>query len=47
MSTKKNYTEEEVLAMLKDYDRQFKLDTHAYTKACQYTVEDWFEKHKK
>ena len=41
------YTEKEVLRMLNNYDREFKLDTFAYTKPCKYTVEDWFERNKK
>ena len=41
------YTEQEVLRLLEDYDREFKLDTFAYTKACKYTILDWFNKNKK
>ena len=43
----KMYNEREVLRMLNNYDREFKLDTFAYTKPCKYTVEDWFERNKK
>jgi hypothetical protein len=32
--------------MKADYDRQFKLDSFAYTKPVNYTAEDWFEKSK-
>ncbi|HSE99744.1 MAG TPA: hypothetical protein VLA48_02520 [Nitrososphaeraceae archaeon] len=43
----KMYSEEEMLGMLKDYDREFKLDTFAYTKSCTFTVSQWFENNKK
>lgn len=41
------YTESEVLELLEKYDREFKLDTVAYTKAAKYTVSEWFEKNQK
>lgn len=41
------YSEEEVLEMLEDYDREFKLDTFAYTNPCSFTVKEWFETVKK
>ena len=41
------YTEQEVLRLLENYDREFKLDTHAYRKPCNYLVSEWFEKNKK
>lgn len=44
---KKMYSEEEVLEMLEDYDREFKLDTFAYTNPCSFTVKEWFETVKK
>ena len=40
------YSEEEVLQMLEDYDREFKLDTFAYTNPCSFTVKEWFNKFK-
>lgn len=43
----RSYSEEEVLKLLKDYDRLFKLDTFAYTKPCTFTVKEWFEQFKK
>lgn len=39
-----SFSRKKVLEILKDYDREFKLDTHAYTKACSFTVEEWFNK---
>lgn len=44
---KKSYSESEVLTILEDYDRTFKLDTFAYTQPCKYTVKEWFDKNKK
>jgi hypothetical protein len=41
------YSEEEVLEILEDYDREFKLDTFAYTNPCSFTVKEWFEQIKK
>lgn len=41
------YTESEVFQMLEKYDREFKLDTFAYTQAPKYTVSQWFEDNKK
>jgi hypothetical protein len=40
------YSEREVLEILEDYDREFKLDTFAYTNPCSFTVKEWFEKFK-
>lgn len=42
----KMYSEEEVLMILNDYDREFKINTFAYTKPCS-LVEEWFSKIKK
>lgn len=41
---KNKYSEEEVLSILEDYDREFKLNTFAYTAPCRFTVREWFEK---
>jgi len=41
------YSEREVLEILENYDREFKLDTFAYTNTCSFTVKEWFEKSKK
>ena len=41
---KNKYSEEEVLSILEDYDREFKLNTFAYTVPCRFTVREWFEK---
>jgi len=41
------YSREEVRYLLEEYDRQFKLDTFAYTKPCTFTVGEWFEQSKK
>ena len=43
----KQYTEQEVLNLLENYDRELKLDTFAYTQPCTYTVAEWFNKNKK
>ena len=43
---KKIYSEEQVLKILENYDREFKLDTFAYTKPCTFTVKEWFEQYK-
>lgn len=47
LQSKTMYSESEVLTMLEDYDRMFKLDTFAYTQPCKYTVKEWFDKNKK
>ena len=41
------YSEEEVFKLLENYDRELKLDTFAYTKACTFTVTEWFSQFKK
>lgn len=41
---KTTWTREEVAQLIEKYDRQFKLDTFAYTKAASFTVEDWINK---
>jgi hypothetical protein len=41
------YSEREVLEILENYDREFKLDTFAYTNTCSFTVKEWFEQNKK
>jgi len=46
-SEKHLYSEEEVLKLLEDYDREFKLDTFAYTNPCSFTVKEWFNQYKK
>ncbi len=38
------FTRAELLTYLEKYDREFKLDSFAYTQAVNYTVEDWFNK---
>ncbi len=43
----KLYSEEEVINLLENYDREFKIETFAYTKPCTFTVKEWFEKFKK
>lgn len=40
----RKYTQEEVISILENYDREFKLDTFAYTKPCEYSVSEWFNK---
>jgi hypothetical protein len=40
------YNEKEILSILENYDNEFKLDTFAYTKACTFTVKEWFNKFK-
>lgn len=47
LSNDKTYSENEVFDILENYDRELKLDTFAYTKPCDYTVTDWFNKNKK
>jgi hypothetical protein len=42
----KMYSEVEVLAMLENYDSEFKLDTFAYTYPCTFTVKEWFSQFK-
>lgn len=44
---KRMHSDEEVLDILKNYDREFKLDTFSYTKSCSFTVEEWFKQYKK
>lgn len=41
---KDSWTREEVFELLDKYDREFKLDSHAYTKPVDYTVLDWFNR---
>lgn len=43
----KGYSEKQLLDTIKDYDREFKLDTSSYTKPCSFTIEEWFEQFKK
>ncbi len=35
------WTREEVEELIKNYDREFKLDTVAYTKPCSFTINEW------
>jgi hypothetical protein len=44
---KNKYSEEELLDIIKYYDREFKLDTFSYTKPCSFRIEEWFERFKK
>lgn len=44
---KNKYSDEEVLFLLENYDREFKLYTFAYTKPCSFTVKEWFKKNSK
>lgn len=43
----KRYSQDEALNLVEDYDREFKLDTFAYTKASTFTVKEWFKNKKK
>ena len=40
-------SEEQLLDLLEDYDREFKLDTFAYKDPPSFTVKEWFNKSKK
>lgn len=42
----RGYSEKQLLDTIKDYDREFKLNTSSYTKPCSFTIEEWFEKFK-
>ncbi len=41
---KDKFNRNELLDMLEKYDREFKIDSFAYTKPVNYTVKDWLEK---
>ncbi len=43
-STKDNYTKQDILNIIYEYDIQLKLDTFAYTKSCSFTVKEWWNK---
>lgn len=41
------YTETELSELIEKYDREFKMDTFAYTRPCSFTVQEWINKNLK